>query len=291
MARADLRGPSADALADLTEKLGPAQGIRASVARLASRVTGHEEESTSSDLAQVGDDLFGVASVLRREASVRRMVTDVSTEPRAKSGLVRQLFGGKIGARALDLVADAVERRWTRTRDLADALEHLGVVAVVDSAGDDAERLSDELFTVGRLLEDEPDLRSALSDPARSTQDKAALLRSILEGRTLPATLRLTEQALSGTERTVSLAIEEYQKIAADAHGSRVATVRVAQELTPAEQERLANALSRQYDRPVHLNVILEPSLIGGMRVEIGDDVIDGTVASRLDDARRRLAG
>ncbi len=290
MARADLRGPSADALADLTDKLGPAQGLRASVARLASRVTGHEDESTGSDLAQVGDDLFGVASVLRREASVRRMVTDVSTEPRAKSGLVRQLFGGKIGAQALDLVADAVERRWTRTRDLADALEHLGVVAVVDSAGD-AERLSDELFTVGRLLEDEPDLRSALSDPARSTQDKAALLRSLLEGRTLPATLRLTEQALSGTERTVSLAIEEYQKIAADAHGSRVATVRVAQELTPGEQERLANALSRQYDRPVHLNVILEPSLIGGMRVEIGDDVIDGTVASRLDEARRRLAG
>jgi F-type H+-transporting ATPase subunit delta len=292
MARSDLRGPSADALADLTEQLGPARGIRASVARLASRVTGHdEEESTHADLAQVGDDLFAVAGVLRHEASVRRMVTDVSTEPRAKSGLVRQLFGGKISAKALDLVADAVERRWTRTRDLADALEHLGVVAVVGSTGDDAERLSDELFTVGQMLEREPDLRSALSDPARSTQDKAALLRSLLEGKTLPATLRLTEQALSGTERTVSIAIEEYEKIAADAHGARVATVRVAKELTAEDLERLAAALSRQYDRPVHLNVIVEPGLIGGMRVEIGDDVIDGTVSSRLDEARRRLAG
>lgn len=291
MARSDLRGPSADALADLTEKLGPAKGIRAGVARLASRVTGHEDETTGSDLAQVGDDLFAVAGVLRREASVRRMVTDVSTEPRAKSGLVRQLLDGKIGSRALDLVADAVERRWTRTRDLADALEHLGVVAVVDSAGDDAQRLSDELFTVGRMLEQEPDLRTALSDPARTTDDKAALLRSLLEGRTLPATLRLTEQALRGTERTVSIAIEEYQKIAADAHGARVATVRVAKELSAADQERLAAALSRQYDRPVHLNVVLEPGLIGGMRVEIGDDVIDGAVSSRLDDARRRLAG
>ena len=272
MARSDLRGPSADALADLTQELG--QG-----------------GADSSGLAQVGDDLFGVAGVLRQEASVRRMVTDASAEPRAKSGLVRQLLDGKVGAPALDLVADAVERRWTRPRDLADALEHLGVVAVVDSAGDDAERLSDELFTVGRLLEQEPDLRSALSDPARSTQDKAALLRSLLEGRTLPATLRLAEQALSGIERTVSIAIEEYQKIAADAHGARVATVHVAKELSSGDQERLSAALSRQYDRPVHLNVIVEPRLIGGMRVEIGDDVIDGTVASRLDDARRRLAG
>lgn len=165
------------------------------------------------------------------------------------------------------------------------------MVAVVDSAGGEASRLSDELFAVGRLLEDEPELRSALSDPARSASDKAALLRTILEGRTLPATVRLAEQALSGTERTVSIAIEEYQKIAADAHGARVATVRVAKELSASDEERLAAALSRQYDRPVHLNVILEPGLIGGMRVEIGDDVIDGTVSSRLDDARRRLAG
>ena len=110
MARSDLRGPSADALADLTEKLGPAKGIRAGVARLASRVTGHEDETTGSDLAQVGDDLFAVAGVLRREASVRRMVTDVSTEPQAKSGLVRQLLDGKVGAPALDLVASGTLR-------------------------------------------------------------------------------------------------------------------------------------------------------------------------------------
>ena len=273
MARSDLRGPSADALADLSEKLG------------------RGDASAGQDLSQVGEDLFAVARLLRQEASVRRMVTDVSTESAAKSGLVRQLFEGKVSAPALDLLADAVERRWTRTRDLADALEHLGVLAVVGSAGDDASRLSDELFSVGQLLEDEPDLRSALSDPARSTQDKSALLGTLLEGRTLPATLRLVQQALAGTERTVSIAIEEYQKIAADAYGARVATVRVAKELTAGDQERLATALSRQYDRPVHLNVILEPDLIGGMRVEIGDDVIDGTVSSRLDDARRRLAG
>ncbi len=41
----------------------------------------------------------------------------------------------------------------------------------------------------------------------------------------------------------------------------------------------------------MHLNLVVDPTIIGGMRVEIGDDVIDGTVSSKLDEARRRLAG
>jgi F-type H+-transporting ATPase subunit delta len=65
----------------------------------------------------------------------------------------------------------------------------------------------------------------------------------------------------------------------------------VARELSDADRQRLQGALARQYDRPVHLNVVVDPEVVGGVKVEIGDDVIDGTVASRLDDARRRLAG
>ena len=99
------------------------------------------------------------------------------------------------------------------------------------------------------------------------------------------------EQAIVGGHRTVGVALEEYQKVAAAAHDRRVATVWVANELTDADRERLQAALSRQYGHQVHLNVIVEPELLGGMRVEIGDDVIDGTVRGRLEDARRRLAG
>ena len=101
----------------------------------------------------------------------------------------------------------------------------------------------------------------------------------------------ISEQAIVGGHRTVSVALEEYQKVAAAAHDRRVATVWVANELTDADRERLQAALSRQYGHQVHLNVIVEPELLGGMRVEIGDDVIDGTVRGRLEDARRRLAG
>jgi F-type H+-transporting ATPase subunit delta len=85
--------------------------------------------------------------------------------------------------------------------------------------------------------------------------------------------------------------MEEYQKVAAAHRNRLVATVRVARELGEVDQQRLAGVLAGQYGRPVHLNVVVDPEVLGGMRVEIGDDVIDGTVANRLDEARRRLAG
>ena len=116
-------------------------------------------------------------------------------------------------------------------------------------------------------------------------------MRSLLDGKALPATVTLAQQSLAGTYRTVTTALSTYQQVAATLHGQRVATVRVAHPLSDAEQERLTDALSRQYDRPIHLNTVVDPEVLGGIRVEIGDDVIDGTVASRLDDARRKLAG
>ena len=67
-----------------------------------------------------------------------------------------------------------------------------------------------------------------------------------------------------------------------------MATVRVARPLAAADEQRLTDVLSRQYDTTVHLNVVVDPDVLGGIRVEIGDEVIDGTIASRLDDARRR---
>jgi F-type H+-transporting ATPase subunit delta len=267
-----VRGASAEAVAGLRDQL-------AGVANPGTRL---------------GQDLFGVAGVLRSEPALRRLATDVSTDSAAKSGLVRSIFEGKVDQAALDLVADAVSRRWTATRDLADALELLGVIAVVRSAGDQpaqASRLADELFVIGQTVNDNPELRTALGDPARSVDDKRALLRGLLEGKVLPESLVLAEQALSGAYRTVGLALADYQKVAASVHQESVAKVRVAQELSGDERTRLQRALTQQYGREVHLNVVVDPSLLGGMRVEIGDDVIDGTVAGKIDEARRKLAG
>lgn len=268
-----LRGASADAQAGLRSKLDAAVGADAASA------------------ATLGEDLLGVAAVFRAEPGLRRVATDQATDAAAKSALVRQIFDGKVSAAGLDLVAGSASLRWTATRDLADVLEGLGVVAVVKSASADADRLADELFTVSELVNEDADLRGALSDPARTQADKAALLRGLLDGKALAATVRLAELALNGSHRTVVAALTEYQKIAAAVRGEGVARVRVARDLADADRDRLEAALTRQYGRPVHLNVTVEPGLVGGMRVEIGDDVIDGSVVSRLDDARRKLAG
>lgn len=268
-----LRGSSADALQAL--------GARVDDGR-----------NSPEEFAVLGQDLFHLAALIRSEPALRRAITDVSTPAEAKASLVRSLLGERVGAPALDLLVDGVGHRWVVSRDLADVLEHLGVVAVVRSAGrEESSRLADELFAVAQAVEDSSDLRNALSDPARPAEDKGALLRGLLDGRALPATVALVEQALAGSFRSFHAGITQYQKVAAAAHGEGVALVRVAHALNDAERSRLEQALTAQYGRPVHLNIQVEPALVGGMRVEIGDDVIDGTVASRLDDVRRKLAG
>ncbi|MGB0101135.1 MAG: F0F1 ATP synthase subunit delta [Nocardioides sp.] len=250
------------------------------------------DSRTLEEFATLGQDLFRLADLIRSEPALRRAVTDVSTPAEAKAALVRSLLQSKVGAPALDVLAAAVGLRWVASRDLADAMEHLGVIATVRSAGRrESERLSDELFVVGQVVEDDAELRIALSDPVRTTTDKRALLRGLLDGRALPAAVALVEQALAGSFRSFHAAITQYQKVAAATQGENVALVRTARALTDVERTRLADALSAQYQRPVHLNIEVDPELLGGMRVEIDDDVIDGTVAARLDDARRKLAG
>lgn len=267
-----LRGASADALAELTSELESKLG-------------------SGADASRIGDDLFTVATLLRSEPGLRRVATDVSVDAEAKRGLVAEIFGGKVDAVSLELLTSAVGRRWTVSRNLGDVLEHLSEVAIIRSAGNDSARLSDELHAYAQTVNDNPSLRDALSDPVRSVDDKSALVRGLLEGKALPATVTLAQQALAGTYRTVAVALSTYQQVAAQVHGERVATVRVAHPLADADRQRLTDTLSRQYARPIHLNVVVDPSIIGGIKVEVGDDVIDGTVSSRIDEARRKLAG
>jgi F-type H+-transporting ATPase subunit delta len=264
-----LRRASEQARAELSERLSQASG----------------------ETATLGEELFGVASVLRREVAIRRIVTDASIEEDAKARLVGNVFGEAVGQATLELVQDAVRRRWTAGRDLADVIEQLGVTALVRSSGGEGARVTDELFAVRQLIDDHHDLRSALSDPSRSVDDKRTMLDHLLGEKVQKATKLLVGQALSGTHGAIDGALVEFQHLAAEANDERIATVRTARALGDDERERLVAALSEQYDRTVHLQVVVDPEVIGGLRVEIGDDVIDGTVTSRLEDAQRRLVG
>lgn len=246
---------------------------------------------TLEDTGRAGEELFGVATAIRSEPALRRVATDASVEADAKAGLATNVFGKAVGEVALAVVTEAVRRRWTVSSDLPAVLEQLGVVALVRSAGARSDRISGELFALGRLIEATPELRAALSDSSRSAADKTGLLRGLLDGKVLPATLALVEHAVGTATGSVERVIADYQRVAADVQGEILATVRSARELSDDDRDRLSTALGRQYGRDVQLQVVVEPDLIGGIRVEIGDDVIDGSVSSRLDDARRRIAG
>jgi F-type H+-transporting ATPase subunit delta len=265
-----LRGASAEALGELAEQA---------------------RARTLGETAAMGEELFAVAGILRDDAALRRALTDNSVEGEAKAGLAQAVFGKALGDPALSLVTDAASRRWTSSNDLAIALEHVAAVVTVRSAGRDGSRVGDELFAVRRLIDTNPELRSTLSDRSRSAEDRSALLSGLLDKQVLPATSVLVGQAITGGRGTVDAALDEYLDVAAEAMEETVATVYTARELSTGEQERLSTALSKHYDTTVQIHVVVDEGLIGGLRVEIGDDVIDGTVVTRLDEARRRLAG
>jgi F-type H+-transporting ATPase subunit delta len=275
----DLRGASAEALRALTEQLeGTASGAGRS-------------RDAQARFRELGEELFTVSRLFRGEAALRRFATDASLPVEAKQGMVRQVFSERVSEGTLALLVEAAGHRWHLSRDLADVMERLSEIAVVRSAGDDAGQVADELFELAGIVDANPQLRSALSDPARSVDDKSDLLGSLLDDRALPATATLAKQGLAGTYHTLTQALETYREVAVASQDQVVATVRVARPLADSDQNRLAEILGRQYDKTVHLNVVVEPDVLGGVRVEIGDDVIDGTIVSRLDDARRRLVG
>ena len=246
-----------------------------------------------ADGSVVGQELFSVAALLHGEGSLRRVLTDLSRTAESKSELARGLLAGKVGPQTAELVATGAAQRGAGTRDHPEALEQTGVIAVVKGAENagQADRMEDELFSFTRVVADNPALRDALSDPARSLADKRELLHGLFADKVSAPAMLLVEQALSGAYRSVQVAVEQYQKIAAAHRDRMVAEVRVAAPLGDGEQQRLTSALTAKYGRQVKLNMVVDPEVIGGIRVAIGDDVIDGTVASRLDDARRRLAG
>lgn len=250
--------------------------------------------SRDTDLAEVSQQLFGVTELLDREHALRRALTDPARDGDDRAGLARAVLGSQLGGATADLLVWTVRARWSSPRDLSDALELLAVEAVV-AAAERAGRLDaveDELFRTSRIVAGAPDLRAALADRSAPVANRAALIEGLLGDRVADETRRLVRQAVVAPRgRTFDRAVEVYGQVAADRRNRLVATVRATAPLTEEQRARLARVLQRVYGHAVHLNVELDPDLVGGILVEIGDEVIDGSVASTLDDARRRLVG
>jgi F-type H+-transporting ATPase subunit delta len=247
----------------------------------------------SSSAAQLGGELFAVVDLLDRQAPLRRALADPSSARDARTGLATAVLGNDVSPDTAELVSSVVTAQWSSPRDLADAIEQLAVLAIVidaDRAGR-LDELEDELFRFGRVVGSSAELRAALSNPFAPADAKRALVSSLLADRAAPQTIELVTQAsLHARGRSLDLSLEEYARLAAEQRQRMIAEVRVATELSAAQRSRLAAALARAYGREVHLNFVLDPEVVGGMIIRIAGEQIDGSVASRLAEARRGLA-
>ena len=245
-------------------------------------------------VAELADQLFAVQHVLDREVSLRRAFTDPSSNPAARAALARRLFGEQISETAADVVANLVSASWASPRDIVDAVEQLAVQALysVALAAGTLDDVEDELFRFGRIVDREPALLLALTDPSASVERRFALVETLLGGKTTDTTQRLVRELVASPRgQTFGVNLAEYVRLAAERRDRLVARVTAAVPLTEEQSTRLQAALAGQLGRDVHLNIELDPAVVGGMTIHIGDTIYDGSIASRLADAARRLAG
>lgn len=239
-------------------------------------------------------ELFAAAGVLAAEVQLRSVLADSGQPHAVREALVRQVFGGKVSDLAIDLLVLVTSQRWASDLDLVLALEQLAdqaAFAVADAQGT-LDATEEELFLFGRAVDASPALQMALTDPAQSAQTKARIVADLLGGRTTSATREVLEYAVGHLHgRRIDSVIDELCGLAAHQRERVVAEVRVAAPLDAEQERRLAAALSTLKGRTVRLNVAIDPAVLGGVHVRIGDEVIDGTVASRLEQASRAVLG
>jgi len=265
---------------------------RTSYAELSERLDA-EDISSAPAATRLGDELFSVVGLLDTEHALRRALSDPGKPASEKAAVAQALLRGKITRRAEDLVTAAAEARWAVSGDLVTAIEQLAIEALVMAAQaeDNLDELEDGLFRFGRVVSGNPDLRAALSSSWLPAEGKTGLVGELLRGKVSAITQRLIDQMVTHPRgRSLTAGLELCASIAAKRREQLIAVVRAATELSATQRRRLADALAESYGHPVHLNVVIDPEVLGGISVQIGDELIDGTAATRLAAVRRRLA-
>jgi F-type H+-transporting ATPase subunit delta len=269
-----------------------AAASREAMASADARLDAYADSAQAGDLQRLGDELFGVTRLLVEQRSLRRLLADPSSPEDARSGLVERLLGQQVAAPTLDVAKGLVEARWSRSGDLVAAFESLArqaLLAVAEKNGtlDDVE---DELFRFGRVLNREPELGNLLADTATSADGRVALLDRLVEDKVSPVTATLLRQAVRlPRARHLDIMSEELAELAAARRDRSVARVTTPVALSPEQEQKLSDSLARLYGRSISLQVELDPRLLGGLVVQVGGEVIDGSVASKLAAARRTL--
>ncbi|MFB8190201.1 F0F1 ATP synthase subunit delta [Microbacterium sp. NPDC055988] len=235
-------------------------------------------------------ELLAAARAVSESSQLSGALADPSAPAAARQNVVAAVFGG-FSADAQSVLKTVVAERWSNAGELVDGVEELAIRAAA-IAEPDAD-IEGELFSFSRVVAANPELELALGGRLGGEDAKGALVERLLaDGSTSAAsTLIITSLVRQPRERRVRRLLNRAMSIVSSQRGRVVATVHTASPLTDAQRARLSDSLSRRYDGQVSLNVVIDPAVVGGLRVQIADDVIDGSISARLADLRQKLAG
>ena len=267
---------------------------------LATALAGLEAKLPTASL-QLAKELFGILGTVDSSAGLRRALTDPSRNGDEKSALVRQLVGGKVSADAADIAAGLASSRWASARDIGDALETLAATVVISVAENKSavsasgisglEELENDLFSFNQAVASNHEVQRALSEPQASASAKTTLAEKLVPGISEEAKVLVSQAVTQPRGIKATRLVERFAELAAKRQQRWIATVSVTRPLTQTQLERLQAGLNAMYGRELKVNVNVDPALIGGIRVQVGDEVLDASVLTRLGELQRQLAG
>jgi len=267
---------------------------------LATALAGLEAKLPTASL-QLAKELFGILGTVDSSAGLRRALTDPSRSGDEKSALVRQLVGGKVSADAADIAAGLASSRWAAARDIGDALETLAATVVISVAENKSavsasgisglEELENDLFSFNQAVASNHEVQRALSEPQASAAAKATLVERLVPGASEEAKILIKQAVTQPRGVRPSRLVGRFAELAAKRQQRWIATVSVTQPLSRTQLDRLQAGLNAMYGRELKVNVSVDPALIGGIRVQVGDEVLDASVLTRLGSLQRQLAG
>jgi len=256
------------------------QALAAAIDRLA----------TVKPTVATGEQLMTAGRAVEESAQLRTILGDPSIAAAEKSALVARIFPG-LEKPAATVLTGIVESRWSNGDELVAGIEEVGIRAIAEGDGH-TKAIESELFAFARIVASDPELELALGNKLAAGEGKAGIVDRLLAKQAHPGTLAIVDHLVrSPRGRRIGEMFARAADIVAAAGGRRVATVTSAAPLGTKQQDRLAAVLKKQYGSDIQLNAIVDPAVLGGFRVQVGDDVIDGTIAARLADLRLQLAG
>jgi ATP synthase F0 subunit b/ATP synthase F1 delta subunit len=244
-------------------------------------------------LTTLAEELGSVVSLLVTEVTLTRHLTEHNDEADAKKALIDRLFSGKVDENTVKLLHTAASQRWSAEADLVEGIEHLARLALLKRAEieDQVDEVEEQLFRFGRVLDAEPRLAALLGDYTTPVDGRIGLLDKVIEGSGVDgiAAALLTQTIGHLRGERADEAVLDLAELAVARRGEVVAHVSAAADLSDDQRNRLVELLTRIYGHPVSVQLNVDPELLGGLSITVGDEVIDGSIASRLAAASDQL--